>query len=150
MTIENGVDLVRMITIDKVRRRPEDYKVEGYPPPIAPDHIVYAGSYSKITFTHPMEDFEGNKNKHLVLILSQTRSGSDHPRWWIHMNDSRGYGLVERAFGELGGSFRDFSEEKLKRWQERGKAVFEEGIDRLEDLYWNNKILPEDFFNYIR
>ena len=141
------VDLVRRITIEKVRWRPSDFKVKGCPMlPIDPEHIEYAGSHAKITFNHPMEDFKGNSNEHLDLILNYFGGGQDM-YWAIHINDSRGYSLVSAPpFGMLNGDIGDYSERKLKGWQQSGELRFEEELKKLEDLYLKGEVLPEDFF----
>ncbi len=102
-----------------------------------PADMNYLCHISEITFSNHIGDYKGTGHKNLTLI---TRWYSlEHPYWSQWLNDERGTTLIMRkeAFSnELSEPFMNYSEQRLREFQECGLNAHKSVIERLETLYY--------------
>jgi len=125
----------KTITI-KTIRLPEDRN----------NYIKLRGIASKINFSYPILDYKGKENKELRLKTFWFYL--EGPLWNIWLDNQDGYVFLETKFGQLKEPLRDYSERKLKEWQEQAIERHRKCLEKIEDLYYKGKEIPKNFLNY--
>ena len=138
--------VIKAITIETVRH-PNDCRYEGFFPP----HLNYRGHISIITFSHPVGDYRGNKITKLTLKTAwfSGAPGRIQHYWHQHLEGEGLTGNHSVKFGELLEHFLDYSEDRLRKWQQQGLNVHESTLARIKELYYQPKQmkLPRNFFD---
>lgn len=144
---EKEGDLVRkVITISTVRDPNNPEYIRFFP-----KELNYRGHISEIEFSHPVMDFKEQENMKLRLKTAWFSGSFGADNYWSQwLEDERGYGLIHtREFGILKGAFLDYSESRLRQWQEQGLNAHKKVLDKIEKLYYQSEEvkIPRDFFS---
>lgn len=114
-----------------------DYNLDFYSR-YFPREVNYRGHISTVEFPHPVKDFSGDENKKITLKTAWFFWNSGRDPYWVQwLDDEDGYQLFGENFGELEGSFEDYSLSKLNKWQEEGLKRHTEVLAKLEELSCN-------------
>ncbi|GEM_PF-6147799 len=106
---------------------------------------------SYITLSNPIKAFEYEYKK--LRLRTENASYCIKPYWEIILSDeSEGileYSLYLRSgvFNQLSRPFENYSEKRLKKWQEAAFKQHHLYIRKLEELYWQGKEITNNFFN---
>lgn len=110
-------------------------------------YIPFAEIYSYIGLSLPIKDFKEKENSNLTLLTSYDKL-SDLKHWRTMLGDKEDKVFLEsKPFEALIGPFEDYSEARIKRWVETGINYHTKCLRRIEDLFWDEKEISQDFFN---
>jgi len=133
---EKLADKIKEITI-KTARYPNnrEYSI------LFPKELNYRSHISEIEFSHPVIDFKEKENKKLTLITTWFNSAfSSDPYWKQWLNNEEGFHLLSRkSFEELKGHFMDYSEYRLKKWQEQALEKHKKCLESIDKLYFQSE-----------
>ncbi len=104
---------------------------------------------SCIKLSQPIKYFGGKEKDRLEFFTAYYQPDLDSHFWQTTLNDM-GDGcrlLVSESFGELKEPFCNYSRKKLKEWLEVGINQHNKCLRKIEDLFWDEKEITEDFFN---
>lgn len=136
----------RKIIDVKTLREENGYKYSG----VFPNGFNIDSYFSEINFSNPIVDFKGNK--HMRLSLVTTWFIPERPHWRMHLNDEKRYVISGqiKSFGKLQEPFRNYSNDRLREWQKSGLNNHRRALLEIEDLFYNDGILSENFLGFIR
>lgn len=108
--------------------------------------IGLGGIVSQIQFDPPISDGSGKTHESVFLSVVYTRGHPGSWEWWMKLQEQpAGYciGWGERLFGSLNENFCDYSEERLKSWQELALRAHDKALAAIKDVYFSGEHLSD-------
>lgn len=133
--------------VDKIlietARRPSDIPSEQH-------YVDFRYILSGISFSKPIKCYDKQKDDKLRLQTWYLGSPGEGHYWSIMLAHGNTIHIANKtSFDDLNEPFENYSKERLKKWQDGAIDMHRRALQKLEELYWQNQEIPEDFFDLI-